>query len=132
MGIICKETDSVPTCIICGAEYCRKMPNQVTCGSKKCRNALAKLRREKEVVDRVCVICGAVYPAIKSAHAKTCGPECRRILHSRSAENNIAVRARREIMAKLEDEAFPDPFETMETYNQEVGSWLCAEMTPLR
>ena len=132
MGIICKETDRVPVCVICGAEYCRKMPNQTSCGSKKCRNALAKLRREKNVVDKVCVVCGAGYRAIRDAHAKTCGPDCRRILHSRSAENSKTARARQEQMAKLEDEAFPDPFETMETYNQEAASWLCAEMTPLR
>lgn len=132
MGIICKETDRNPVCVICGAEYCRKMPNQTSCGSKKCRNALAKLRREKDVVDKFCVVCGAVYQAIRDAHAKTCGPDCRRILHSRSAENSKTTRARQEQMAKLEDEAFPDPFETMETYNQEAASWLCAEMTPLR
>ena len=77
MGIICKETDRVPVCVICG-------------------------------------------------------PDCRRILHSRSAENSKTTRARQELMAKREDEAFPDPFETMETYNQEAASWLCAEMTPLR
>ena len=132
MGIICKETDKVPVCVICGAEYCRKMPNQMSCGSKKCRNTLAKLRREKDVVDKVCVVCGAGYLAIRDAHAKTCGPDCRRILHSRSAENSKITRARQEMLAKLEDEDFPDPFETMETYNQEAASWLCAEMTPLR
>ena len=129
MGIICKETDSVPTCIICGAEFERKSSCQMTCGSKKCRNERAKRLKAEDVVDKVCEVCGGTYQAVRLSYAKTCGPECRRVKHVKSAEKSLDVRA--EKMARASVEVFPDPFLTMKTHIYGVESWLSAEMTPL-
>lgn len=129
MGIICKETDSVPTCIICGVEYERKSTCQMTCGSKKCRNERAKRLKAEDVVDKVCEVCGRTYQATRLSYAKTCGPDCRRVKHVKSAEKNLDMRA--EKMAKAEVDAFPDPFLTMKTHIYGVESWLSAEMMPL-
>lgn len=111
------------TCEHCGQEYVPRNKTQRVCYSSPCRDWLKRNYNSSLPDLRVCVICSRGFSAAKRTPKATCGSDCAKELSNRTRE------AKKRMLAPAPDWA--DPFLTMETYNNEVHTWLDARMCPM-
>jgi len=110
-------------CVHCGRGYVPKNKQQKVCYSVECREWIKRSYDSSAPEERICVICARSFIIAKKATKACCGPECAKALanQTRGGKKHI-VRF---------NESWDDPFQTMNTYNTEVASWLDSRMCPM-